>query len=53
MSSATRLKDDTTPAEVSVPATRGARTFGDQFATRRWISAAGLLGLDLLVFVGA
>ncbi len=53
MSSATRLKEEPAPAEVSAPAARVGRTLGDKFATRRWLSAAFLLGLDLLVFVSA
>ena len=53
MSSATRLKEDAAPAEVSTPASRSSVTLGDKFATRRWFSAAVLLGLDVLVFYGA
>ena len=53
MSSATRLKEDTAPPEVSAPATRSSSTLGDKLATRRWFSAALLLAIDVTVFSGA
>lgn len=53
MSSATRLKEETTPAEAAAATLRTTNTLRDKFATRRWFSATVVLALDVATFSAA